>query len=662
MKAYRSHAHRWPAIALLNVICLVLLVISHPVLPGVALAQGQPLAWHDTGVRLPNLGTSSLCFDATRPDIVLAVGNDHSYAYNWRTARGSLLNTLAFEVCPPDGWLYAFPGAGQLSRFRFDHPSAEPAAHIPNGIGPDGLSYAYEQPRSDPSPILTIWVSGDDGVTWQSHSHQFPAEIESYCLAPADARVVYALIKNETPPQPGMRNYSIYASSDAGLTWERRSTGQTKDGDPGYTNRPRRLVPIAGSSVPVDLVQMFINYGGGPTDPSIVGVAANVELRLSGDGGRSFQSLGSSGESPGFQLMHTHEGILRLENHYSYTGGSQYITSLVSRTLSLSTDHGRTWRPLPLPPQSGPRDYTGVLFVAPAAPANLIFEGGGEDAQSLYSPDGGHTWQQIPYQDVGDYIVSPYLPLSVLGISLIALDDPRRLTPLPGEPTPPPNSTPSSGDPSYPKGSLYALDLPDAGRSLPWPVQPSGAPGSRFFSPTGHNLSGLFQQYWAEHGGLPQQGYPLTEAFREVSDLDGRVYTTQYFERAVYELHPTNQPPYKVLGSLLGVFAYQQRYGSAGAPGQQASTDNPLLFSETNHTIGGKFRAYWESHGGLAQQGYPISDEFTERNQLDGKTYRVQYFQRAVFELHPENTGTPYEVLLSQLGTFRLQAKYGPHN
>jgi hypothetical protein len=74
--------------------------------------------------------------------------------------------------------------------------------------------------------------------------------------------------------------------------------------------------------------------------------------------------------------------------------------------------------------------------------------------------------------------------------------------------------------------------------------------------------------------------------------------------------------------------------------------------------VGGKFRGYWEQHGGLAQQGYPISDEFTEVSPLDGKPYRVQYFERAVFELHPENQA-PFDVLLSQLGTFQYQQKYG---
>jgi hypothetical protein len=73
--------------------------------------------------------------------------------------------------------------------------------------------------------------------------------------------------------------------------------------------------------------------------------------------------------------------------------------------------------------------------------------------------------------------------------------------------------------------------------------------------------------------------------------------------------------------------------------------------------VGGKFRDYWKTHGGLAQQGYPISDEFTEVSDLNGKPYVVQYFERAVFEKHPENS-PPFDVLLSQLGTFQFKRKY----
>jgi hypothetical protein len=186
---------------------------------------------------------------------------------------------------------------------------------------------------------------------------------------------------------------------------------------------------------------------------------------------------------------------------------------------------------------------------------------------------------------------------------------------------------------------------------------PSKAQGaSRYFSETGQTVSGRFLDYWSTHGGLAQQGYPISGEVQEVSDTDGKTYTVQYFERAVFELHPENPAPNDVLLSLLGVFLYKQKYPN-GAPGQLASIDNAITFPQTGHSLGSKFRAYWESHGGLAQQGYPISDEFSEVSELDGMPYRVQYFERAVFEYHPEYAGTPYEVLLSQLGTFRRRAK-----
>jgi hypothetical protein len=95
---------------------------------------------------------------------------------------------------------------------------------------------------------------------------------------------------------------------------------------------------------------------------------------------------------------------------------------------------------------------------------------------------------------------------------------------------------------------------------------------------------------------------------------------------------------------------------SASIPGA-AYADNGRYFPQTGKSVGGKFLDYWNSHGGLAQQGFPISEEFTEVNDLDHKPYKVQYFERAVFEWHPENE-PPYDILLSQLGTFRYKAKY----
>lgn len=203
---------------------------------------------------------------------------------------------------------------------------------------------------------------------------------------------------------------------------------------------------------------------------------------------------------------------------------------------------------------------------------------------------------------------------------------------------------------------LYGAQVAAAGEKVDLEVNQAPALGS-YFKETGLSLFGAFWNYWQGHGGLAQQGFPISDELTEVSDLNGKPYTMQYLERAVFERHPENQPPYDVLLSQLGTFQYKKKYPQ-GATNQRPNQTEGHYFPETKHWVGGKFWQYWQDHGGLAQQGYPISDEFTEVSDLNGKPYTVQYFERAVFEYHPENAGTPYEVLLSQLGTFRYKAKY----
>jgi spore germination protein YaaH len=84
-----------------------------------------------------------------------------------------------------------------------------------------------------------------------------------------------------------------------------------------------------------------------------------------------------------------------------------------------------------------------------------------------------------------------------------------------------------------------------------------------------------------------------------------------------------------------------------------------IYFEQTGHSLGGVFKKYWDKYGGLAQFGYPWTEEFEERNPSDGKTYVVQYFERARFEYHPENAGTFYEVLLGLLGNQLTESRRG---
>jgi outer membrane protein assembly factor BamB len=185
--------------------------------------------------------------------------------------------------------------------------------------------------------------------------------------------------------------------------------------------------------------------------------------------------------------------------------------------------------------------------------------------------------------------------------------------------------------------------------------------GCQLFKETGKSVCNRFLDYWNDHGGLAQQGFPISAELQEISTTNGKVYTVQYFERAVFEYHPDNKAPNDVLLSLLGVFRYANTYnGNAHGQAVSSSSDR-IVFKDTGKSVGGKFLQYWQAHGGLAQQGFPISEEFTEKSALDGKDYTVQYFERAVFEYHPENP-PPNDVLLSQLGTFRYHSRYeGPN-
>jgi len=96
----------------------------------------------------------------------------------------------------------------------------------------------------------------------------------------------------------------------------------------------------------------------------------------------------------------------------------------------------------------------------------------------------------------------------------------------------------------------------------------------------------------------------------------------------------------------------------AGKPAPAAGADlSPRYFPETGHVVSGRFREVWESGGGLFIYGLPLTSQFPFPS-TDGKVYQVQYFERAVFEYHPENAA-PYDVLLTQVGREAVAGRQG---
>jgi len=190
------------------------------------------------------------------------------------------------------------------------------------------------------------------------------------------------------------------------------------------------------------------------------------------------------------------------------------------------------------------------------------------------------------------------------------------------------------------------------------PAMPN-LPDTLAFPQTGHTISGRFLSAWKRLGGLAILGYPLTRPY-PLQQPDGSWLLVQDFERARLEYHPElSGTPYEVEASLIGVEATAGRQNQP--PFQRIASCTPsanlVCFSQTGHSLSNGFLAFWKAHGGLATFGYPISQEFQEKNPDTGQTYTVQYFQRARFEWHPNASGSGGTVELGRLVASQLAAE-----
>lgn len=181
------------------------------------------------------------------------------------------------------------------------------------------------------------------------------------------------------------------------------------------------------------------------------------------------------------------------------------------------------------------------------------------------------------------------------------------------------------------------------------PMAVSAAPRQRCFVETGYCVSGPILNYWERNGGLPIFGYPISEQRTET--VEGTwTGPVQWFERDRLEDHSAQGQG--VLAGRLGARLLELRGAPwqtfPPAPAQAIDPKQCRFFPETNHTLCGRFRTYWERNGGLERFGYPITDAFSDS--VEDTTYTVQYFERRRMEYHPENAGTKYEVLLGLLG------------
>jgi hypothetical protein len=203
-------------------------------------------------------------------------------------------------------------------------------------------------------------------------------------------------------------------------------------------------------------------------------------------------------------------------------------------------------------------------------------------------------------------------------------------------------------------------------------VQAQSLREKQCFEETGYCIEGRIGEFWQQNGGLPVFGYP--KGPQETIIIEENRYVAQNFERNRLELHPENRPPYDVLLGRLGDelllqngINWQTEY-----PDEVDLYDHDCLyFEETEKNVCGNFKRFFLSHGltiysdsnpypygysleqSIALFGLPISPEIEATIQRSPGEEpwkgKVQWFERARFEWHPENPEN-YKVLLGLLG------------
>src|SRR6266496_6773739 len=100
------------------------------------------------------------------------------------------------------------------------------------------------------------------------------------------------------------------------------------------------------------------------------------------------------------------------------------------------------------------------------------------------------------------------------------------------------------------------------------------------------------------------------------------------------------------------------------SPGEVPATLPPFTSQdcqETQHAAMNSFASFWRrTPNALFVLGFPISEPFIEESFTNpGEYYRVQYFERAVLEEHPENYGSQYYILGRLMGNQIIKGREG---
>ena len=157
---------------------------------------------------------------------------------------------------------------------------------------------------------------------------------------------------------------------------------------------------------------------------------------------------------------------------------------------------------------------------------------------------------------------------------------------------------------------------------------------SKYFSETGHNVTGEFLTYYNSNPNSTFLfGYPITEQF---TSKDGK--TVQNFQRARFEYLSSMPEGQQVQLTPLG----RETFTSTGILNVN-NTFACRTYAETGYSVCFAFLEFFDQNGGVAQFGYPISGFEYHENKL------VQYFERTRIEWQPWRA-EDQRVVISDLG------------
>lgn len=438
---------------------------------------------------------------------------------------------------------------------------------------------------------------------------------------------------------------SVYHSTDGGLTFTAPATNALPDN--------LKVLSLTIDSANPQNVYMGTAYMAGGDSPDW------VRVKYSSDGGKTWGHAGPWGPDKGTRPDATRpiSVLLYASGNYLYAGDSDKL-------WRLSTDR-TAWQPV-----SSGLPSTGVYALTTDANSQVSGLVYAATRDGFYRNTDGQSWQKMATGEISPLFGSDPMQSNLTVMpSLTAVTTNSAANSVSGLRSTMLYAVSSDGRLARYEnrdfGSEVVAVIPGANNlpdftafgevnpadKLPAPSEADAKldPDKLYVKESGHYVQGEFKTTWTrtDFNALSRYGYPLTEQFTEYDPRTKTNKLVQYFERVKFE---QEKPTDLVRTALIGYDAIEGRFFP---PGRFAvTTDDQQYFDQTKHLLKGAFFTFWSKNGGLSRYGYPISEEFTEKNPA-GKDTIYQYFERAKFAFDPDTK----TVTISLLGLEVLQKK-----